>query len=295
MLMMAALAVSAPLPAGELEPGKIPASARWMLHADLDAMRESWTGRAVFDRIEGDHGAQLRAFNRMFGLHPLKDLAGLTLFGDGQPDQAVALISGKFDREHLEDVVAAADGYAMARHADFTIHTWRDGGVLQHAAFADDGLLVFSRQERSLKQALDTLRAEPAPPREPAFAAAEGRPLIDARALLSAMELPGDHARVLRMMRNLGVSAAEQDGRFSITMTAEAEDRGIADRMRRMVDGAIAFAEMGDPRLEGLDLRAELGLSEDEPVMSATVSLPVNEWLGLLDKAAAEARRLMGQ
>lgn len=295
MIFVAVLVVSAPLRAGELEPAKIPASAQWLMHADLDAMRDSWTGKAVFSRLEADHGAQMRAFRRMFGLHPLDDLGGVTLFGDGKPEQAVALLSGNFDREHLEDVVAAADGYARADHGEFTIHSWNDAGVRQHAAFAEEGLLVFSRQERALRQSLDTMGPDPAAPRDSVFAAAEGRPLLDARARLSAIDLPGDEARVLRMIRTLRLSAAENAGRFSIAMTAEAENREASDQMRRIMDGAIALAQVGDPRLEGLDLQADLSLTKDTPGMTATVSLPVNEWLGLLNQAAAEARRLLGQ
>ena len=48
-----------------------------MLHADLDAIRSSETGKAVFSRIEADHGAKLRAFKRLFSLHPLNDLQGV--------------------------------------------------------------------------------------------------------------------------------------------------------------------------------------------------------------------------
>ena len=57
-------------------------------------MRGSQTGKTVFARIEADHGAKLRAFKRMFSLHPLADLQGVTLYGDGKPKQAVALING---------------------------------------------------------------------------------------------------------------------------------------------------------------------------------------------------------
>ena len=59
------LALAASLPAAELVPARIPASAKWFLHADLDAMRESETGKAVFAQIEAEHGAKLTALKRI--------------------------------------------------------------------------------------------------------------------------------------------------------------------------------------------------------------------------------------
>src|SRR5688500_13541667 len=94
LLCLIALAAPLPLISGELAPAEVPASAQWLLHADLDAMRDSETGKAVFAEIEVKHGDQLRAFKRMFSLHPITDLHDVTLYGDGKPEHAVALIEG---------------------------------------------------------------------------------------------------------------------------------------------------------------------------------------------------------
>ena len=119
-------ALTSPLLAGELVPAHLPSSTKWMLHVDLDAMRASETGKAVFTRIEAEHGPKLVAFKRMFSLHPLEDLHDVTLDGDGKPDRDVALISGTFDRAHLEDVIKASDDYTATTHAGTTLHAWRD-------------------------------------------------------------------------------------------------------------------------------------------------------------------------
>ncbi len=87
-------ALTAPVRAGELAPVEVPSSAEWLLHADLDAMRASETGKAIFAEIESKHGGQLRSFKRMFSIHPVTDLRDVTLYGDGKKDHAVALIDG---------------------------------------------------------------------------------------------------------------------------------------------------------------------------------------------------------
>ena len=285
------LALASPLLAGVLVPSRIPSSAKWMLHLDLDAMRSSETGKAVFSRIEADHGAKLLAMKRMFSLHLLNDLHDVTLYGDGKPEHAVALISGNFDRAHLEDVIKASDHYATTTHSGTMIHSWKDKKKHQHAAFAADGLFVFSAQDDLLRQALDVLKANAPVPADPFFNADGGKPLISASARLSEIEMPAETARTLKLASVLRLAANENAGRFSICAAADCTDATTANRLRRMLDGVIAFAEAGNPDLTRLDFRYELTPTVDQPGLSATLSLPVPEWLSLMKDAAAKNRK----
>ncbi|WP_367872271.1 hypothetical protein [Luteolibacter sp. Populi] len=287
------LALAAPLPlfGGELAPAEIPASAQWLLHADLDAMRESETGKAVFAEIEAKHGDQLKAFKRMFSLHPITDLHDVTLYGDGKPEHAVALIEGEFEREHMEDVVKAADDYSAGNHDGTTVHSWKDKGTKQYAAFASDHLLVFSRQEELVKLALVTLKSEAAATADPFFNVDGVKPLVSASAHLTGIEMPADAARLLKMASTLRVAISEQGGRFSVRAGAEAPDAQSADRMRRMLDGVVAFAEVADPKLQGLDLECKISPTPGKPGTAIALSLPVGEWLGLMKKAADEMKK----
>ncbi|MCW1913648.1 hypothetical protein OJ996_08680 [Luteolibacter sp. GHJ8] len=283
-------ALAAPLRAGELNPAEIPSNAEWLLHADLDSMRGSETGKAVFAEIENKHGDHLRAFKRMFSIHPVSDLRDVTLYGDGKKDHAVVLIDGTFDKAHMEEVVKSADDYSSSDYSGVKVHTWKDKGTTQHAAFASESLLVFSRQETLLKGALDTLKGG-APGSADAFFTADGsKPLICGRARLAGIELPADAARILKMARGLKLAVSETAGRFNVRAGVEAADAAAADRMRRMLDGVIAFAEVADPKLEGLDLKCDIAAMPDKPGIAATLSLPVGEWLGLMKKAADEKK-----
>jgi hypothetical protein len=282
------LGLAAPLFAGEMVPAQIPSSAKWMLHADLDAMRASETGKKIFTRIEDEHGAKLRAFKRMFSIHPLTDLHGVTLYGDGKPEHAVVLIDGTFDREHMEDVVKAADDYKESSHAGFTVHNWDDKGKDQHAAFASDRLLVFSHQADLLKDALDVLKANAPASADPFFTAEGGKPLLAASAKLSEIDMPADAARLVRMAKSLRLAANENGGRFLLRAGADTADAKDAERLRRMLDGVVAFAQAGDAKLDGLDLRADFSSTPTPPSLSAALSLPVAEWITLMEKAAAE-------
>jgi hypothetical protein len=283
-------ALAAPLRAGELAPAEIPSNAEWLLHADLDAMRASETGKAVFAEIENKHGDQLRAFKRMFSLHPVGDLRDVTLYGDGKKDHAVALIDGTFDKAHMEEVVKGADDYSSSDHSGVTVHSWKDKGAKQHAAFASESLLVFSRQEELLKSALDTLKGNAPATADAFFTGDDAKPLVCGRARLAGIEMPADAARILKMASALKLVVSENAGRFSVRAGVEAADAAAADRMRRMLDGVIAFAEVADPKLQGLDLKCDITAMPDKPGIAAALSLPVGEWLGLMKKATDEKK-----
>lgn len=280
------LTIVSPLHAGELIPSQIATSAKWQVHADLDAMRESDTGKSLFRTIESEHGAKLRAAKRMFSIHPLTDLRGITLYGDGKPDHAVALIDGKFDRAHLEDIVKAADDYESTDYDGVTVHIWTDKGAPQYAAFTSDQLLVFSHQRSMLNLALDTLKS-PRTAEPDAFLGESGEsPLLSASARLSEMNLPGDEARIVGMAKVLRLAANEHDERFTLRSKIDATTAANAGILRRILDGVVAFAQVSDPKLEGLDLRSAFTTTAE--TLSGTLSLPTPEWISLMEKAAAE-------
>lgn len=287
-LLASATTVSC-LTAGELVPGRIPASAKWLLHADLDAMRSSETGKAVFERIEADHGPKLRAFKRMFSVHLLDDLKDVTLFGDGGQDRAVVLFSGKFDRDHIQDVLMAAEGFSESQHAGFTIMTWQDKGKTQHASFLAPDLIAFSPHGDLLREELDVIKANAPAAENPLLPAAGSKPLIAVGAKLGEIQMPADSARILHHIGLMNLGVHENDGRFSIRMNAETGDATRAKRLRRVLDGIVALAEFGNADLANSGFQCEINTTGKAGV-AAAVSMPVPEWLALMKKEAAKKK-----
>ena len=288
--LVSLLALTAPLHAAELVPARIPASAKWVLHLDMDAMRASETGKAVFERIEREHGTKLQALKRISSVHLLNDLHDLTLHGDGKPEHGVALVSGTFDQAHMVDVVKASDDYAAETYAGVVIHSWKDKNQTQHAAFANDGLLVFSRQDDALKQELDVLKTGNPAPADPIFSAGGGKPLIAAVAKLGEIELPPDASKILRLAGVLRIAASEDDSRFSIQMGADSKDAKHANRLRRLLDGVLALAEAGNPKLSDSDFQSEVTATRETPGVNVALSLPVRDWLEILNEAAEKKK-----
>ncbi|MEO5917802.1 MAG: hypothetical protein ABIS50_26455 [Luteolibacter sp.] len=280
------IALTAPLSAAELVASQVPASAKWTLHLDMDAMRESETGKAIFARIEADHGAKLQGLKRISSVHLINDLNDITLLGDGKPEHAVALIHGTFDQGHMVDVVKASDDYSEENYNGFTIRSWKDKEQTQHAAFASDGLLVFSRQDDSLKQELDVLKTNAPATADPIFSSSGGKPLIAATANLGETELPPDASKILRLASVLRIAATENNGRFSIHMGAESKDNRHANRLRRVLDGILALAEAGNATLGNVDFQSEVTATQNQPGVNVALSVPIPAWLQIMKEAA---------
>lgn len=286
------LALTASLQAAELNPGQVPPSAKWLLHLDMDAMRDSETGKAIFTEIEAQQGAKLQALKRISSVHLLKDLHDITLHGDGKPEHAVALLDGTFNQAHMVDVVKAADDYQEEIYAGITIHSWKDKKKPQHAAFASDGLLVFSRQKDALKEELDVLKVNTPAPGDPIFTNSGGKLLIAATANLAEIELPKDASKVLRLASGLRIAASENDGRFAIRMGADSSDAKHANRLGRMLDGILAMAEVGNPKLGETDFQSKVvTVTRDKPGVNVSLSLPVPAWLGIMREAARKKHK----
>ena len=57
-----------------------------------------------------------------------------------------------------------------------------------------------------------------------------------------------------------------------------------------MLDGVIAFADAGNPDPDHLHLTSAIACTKDKPGVSATISLPLAEWLALMKKEAAKKK-----
>jgi len=282
-ILTAVFAATATLGAAPINPEQIPAKTKWFLHIDFDGLRETETGKDLFGQIEEKHGRQFRAIKRMFSLNPLTDLANVTLMGPGGEDQAIALINGRFDRAHIEDIIGAAEDYDTYQHGDFTVHEWTDDkkDKQQFGAFVSDNLIAFSEQKGLLHDALDVLGGKadslPADPyfkKNGAFAAGWAR--------LADIEMDEEESQLLRKAEELRMIVGENNGKISASLAIDAKDRETAQLMQRVLDGIAAFAELAEIIGSEVGLNASLAGSGNR--VEATIDMPVTDFLEFVEK-----------
>ncbi|MDB6079041.1 MAG: hypothetical protein JWO82_2788, partial [Akkermansiaceae bacterium] len=68
-------------------------------------------------------------------------------------------------------------------------------------------------------------------------------------------------------------------------LAADTKDAEDAQKLQKMVDGMLAFAEVNNSKLEGLNLDSSVTLETNPAGLAVTAGLPVAELLGLLEQA----------
>lgn len=237
---------------GKLRVGDVAEEAKWFLHVNLDQLRGSEIGKQLLTRVDGDAQRKIKAFERMISFNPLEDLDAVTLFGMGaDPEQAVAVIRGVFDVEHLSDLAPAADGYKAHTHAGRTIHSWDDEknlGARIYGCIYSEQLMLLGPNLKLVQQAIGLAGGDVAGMADTAaFDAGSGRtPIFVASADLSILDGIEIESRFVRKIRKMHMVAGEVDGQVFAGATIEAADQRTPKLLGKMLSGVIAFAEAAE-------------------------------------------------
>lgn len=259
----------------------------WWLHADLDAARASEMGKKIVAEIDQRRGPQLRAIKRLFSVNPVTDFGSITLYGDGEKKHAVVMIQGKFNRGHLEDLVMAADQYTASENGGVKVHSWRDNGKRQHAAFVEDELLVFSEHKKLLLNALDVLKSGEGMKTDKFVTAGGAKPILVAVARLSEIEIKGDESKLIGKADTLRIALREASGRMEGRIMLEVGNPKDGERFRRVLDGMVALGELGDSSLEAADIKYQSSNEKGGRVVHAKLSLPSAEMISMIEDCGA--------
>jgi hypothetical protein len=162
----ALLAVTAALPAGQMQDRQISAKARWVAHLDVEGLVASGFGKYLLDRMsEKPEAAEgMQKFVETFNMDPTQDLFSVTLYGtEYAPGAGVAILRGQVDHERLLALLDANEAHETLEYGDHTVHTWlqapegKDDDGVRHGAFHGEELVVIARAVDMLKHALDVL------------------------------------------------------------------------------------------------------------------------------------------
>lgn len=285
--ILLSLSLAGLLSAGEFRPELVAPDAKWWLHADLAAAKQTAPGQRMVEAIETKHGDQLNALKLMFSVNPMTDLNGITLFGDGRKDMAVAVIDGRFNREHLEGLVKAADDYKSHTHEGFTIHTWEDKGKRQHASFASAELLVFSHDQSLLHQALDVITSGKGLSSDDFTTTGPGAPFVVGSARISEVEMDEDESKLLRKAETLKVALHESNDRMKARMLLEVGDPRDGQRFKQVMEGFVALFELSDAMSNPEDMTFTVNTTGGGRTVNSAMSMPSSMMVDWMEKEGA--------
>jgi len=156
-----ALAVAA-ASAGPLPKTQIPATAKWVLHADIDRLAGSKTCAVLTDGPAAGRAFQnaLARYRALLGVDPLRDLRNVTLYGeDTTGSRGVALISGDLRADTVTHTLSGYPQHRTTTWGAWTLHHWRDAasGTEMCACLHTARLLVIGSDESAVAGALNVL------------------------------------------------------------------------------------------------------------------------------------------
>jgi len=267
------------LNAGEFDPQSIPADAQWYLHANVEKLRETTTGKTIVKAIKKEHGQDLADAEIFLGFDLIRDVADVSLFGNGKMDNAAIIFRGEINRRHLEKMIVDADHYQSNLYQGEAIHSWRDKGKNQNAAFHGDTLVVVSERPELVMLTLDVLAK-----RKPHLESTKPNPesaVMMGTANIEGLNLPKDKgSKIVKKAKSLRASISEVGDRLRVDLAVETKEDKTAARLQKIVEGLIAFGMMAEPKIEELNIEHGSSVTGNQVLMHLTI--PIEDALALI-------------
>ncbi len=148
--------------ADALPASAIPADARWVMHLDMDAVRntplwEMFQKKFVEPQKEYFTGRK-KLVEAATGANMEKDLHGLTLFGTAFDEtSACLLLHVPMDQQRVTTLLKENPEFRSTEHNGHTIMSWRDQGRLLYGSFAAGDMVLVGRSNKMVALVLDTI------------------------------------------------------------------------------------------------------------------------------------------
>lgn len=278
--------------AAPLKSKDVAAGAKWVMHVDFDAMRESKIGGTMREKCLAGEEAQekIKKFQEDTGVDITKDLHGLTLYDTKfVKDSGVAI----FRASHLDQKKIVAKfkekhpDAKSEKHGDVTISTWTEKKgeherQVSGALFGRETIL-FADDAKKVAAAVDVLtgKAESLSAESPLAEETAKGTFVVTRGVGMNKEKTPFPSQVMRRSKQFSLAIGERGSEMFAQGMLVAPSGDSAAKVREVIEGFQALGQLrfGEDSKEGSLLR---GLTV--AVAGGTV---VTEWRGSGDDVAA--------
>jgi hypothetical protein len=274
-----------PVEESSVQLSAIPPDAQWALYVDVPKLTSSAMFKALVD--EGEMAKIQGKTDQFFAklrIDPLKDLKGVTVFGLGKEDEdAVVVLSGKFDRAHLTSLVKAETSHKEIPFGKHTIYSWDDD---EFGAFAADDLIILGENEQAIKSALDAMegrKRDAAPP----ILASILKEFPDAIMVFGVNSIPkllGEHDKpvILTKMKSAGGALAEIGENLRLEVNILADTAQVAKDVEQAIRGLIAIANLQLQEADAQAFAQAIKIAVDGENVRIDAVYPLNKVFHLL-------------
>jgi hypothetical protein len=277
---------------GPLPKGQVPATAKWVVHLDMEKFAPSQARAAMMSRNNGSNHLQqyLDHCRQTLGLDPFKDLQHITLFGNqvsGQ--QGVALISGNLNSRTIVARLHSHPGYQVKQVGKLALHTWRDKGTgtPMQACFYSPRMLLAASDESLLMNAVEVLngKAESLATAKslPVPAETGGTFLIAATRGFSDAPQEPIKALILKNTEYVAIDVGETKGVVDGKMVLKSPNPDAAGQIEQVLNGLVVSASLASNQT-GLAKLAEMSeISRNGTTIQMRLKSPAAEAAEVLE------------
>jgi hypothetical protein len=250
---IAALAlVAATGQAAPFDAKTISADAKWVVHVDFDAVRDSQIVKKSFQTcpaLKSEAGKHFDKIVEQFGIDLRKDLHGVTLYGcDTDKDHAVAIVYAKVNRKPLVEKAQKAPDHKVVRSGGLEIHTWTDKtGPKSHpaaGAFYKSDAIVFASSTKGVEAAIAVLESK-SPGLTDAKSLLGGHVYTGSTVLLRAIALPPNaHNPMAAQADAFRIAMGENKGKSFYRARVFMKTPEAAEQIKALTEGVKALGDL---------------------------------------------------
>jgi hypothetical protein len=276
----------------------IAADSKWVIHVDVDAVRDSHIVKKMFETcpLLKDSGKHFDMIRDKIGVDLRKDLHGITLYGpDSDKKHAVAIVFSTVNKGLLLEKAKKANDHKVNKIGNTEIHSW----VVKHGtktepgagAFYKDDILVFAADARHVARAIAVLDGK-SPGITDARSPLGGRGAVKgATVIIRATDIPANaHCPILKQTKAIRIAMGENNGKSFYRARLVMKTPEAAEQIKTITEG---FKAMGQLRFGGesdvLKLVGGLNTTVRESTVNVRWEAPVEDVWNVIEKLAKKA------
>lgn len=297
------LLVTPLLQAAPLEAKHVAGNAKWVVHVDVDAMRESLVVRNAYHGLVELHPLGklaegiLDRSREIVGMDPRKDLKSITAYGArvGRPE-GVLLVVADLDIKALQQAIKIAPDYHTTTYGSYELHAWTQlvprATKTVVAAYRAPDTLVIADSPKAVEAALDVLdgKATRLAGDSPLAAAPEAGTTVLLRAIgIGAEPLPGDPP-FGKALDTLGITMGENAGASFFHGKLTVKSTEVAGHIQQILLGVRALGLLNARDPDDKRLAEQFVVKNDGSSVTADFQAPADAVWSHIEK---DAKRLI--
>jgi hypothetical protein len=242
---------SAVAPASPFDLKTVPADAKWVIHLDMDAARDTRVWGIFKSHLDNDPNFQgtVAQVSTITGMQFPQDLHDVTLFGQSAEEEAgVVIVHAKIDKDKTMNALQMNPAYGSQAFGDYQVITWEDKGKKMFGAFHDEGTVIIGRSAENIEGVLQAMDGKTPSIEAGSVLAAGVKPQL--LAYVAAKDLPElkkagqAQSPIIADLEHAWIGLTEQgdDAVLEANITAKSAD--AAEQMHSVLNGLKAMVTL---------------------------------------------------